>query len=417
MTINLINDLNFAQKLNACEAVTESGKECLKNYRGYCFNNYVTCGLVNNFIKEAQNYSYDSGMMSILESVKSYILENNISWKLASVCEALSSNNSQYGFVARAGVAKVEKLLEMQMKESEVIGYIKAGALRDVQFIPEFRAICKEVYGKAVNESKSTVAYRMSVPVSYVVSEDNNTVVSVNGQIFSINEGGVEKMASYGNEKFNRINGHLANMKLVDESLVYAYRNTYLGDENKFTVTEEKIDFTNGKISESFTDPNRLREWADTFSRTMNMTEQRHFNNVANAIAEVFESMDNIMFVDNVKMFNCVNGASVAVIESAAGVNVTLFNGYGSVNESNGYKLMSEAVKVLKQSYNIDALEIYANKLNEEKKDDLKSKIEEHHDEIAIRRLKIAELCEQHKDDPVKLAILEKLNSELNKLK
>ena len=89
MTINLINDLNFAQKLNACEAVTESGKECLKNYRGYCFNNYVTCGLVNNFIKEAQNYSYDSGMMSILESVKSYILENNISWKLASACEAI----------------------------------------------------------------------------------------------------------------------------------------------------------------------------------------------------------------------------------------------------------------------------------------------------------------------------------------
>ena len=215
MTINLINDLNFAQKLNAYEAVTESGKECLKNYRGYCFNNYVTCGLVNNFIKEAQNYSYDSGMMSILESVKSYILENNISWKLASVCEALSSNNSQYGFVARAGVEKVEKLLEMQMKESEVIGYIKAGALRDVQFIPEFRAICKEVYGKAVNETKSTLSYRMSVPVSYVLSENGNNIVNVNGQIFSINESNVEKLASCNDEKFNKINGHLSNMKLV----------------------------------------------------------------------------------------------------------------------------------------------------------------------------------------------------------
>ena len=146
------------------------------------------------------------------------------------------------------------------------------------------------------------------------------------------------------------------------------------------------------------------------------MNEQRHFNNVANAIAEVYEAMENIMFVDNVKLFNCVNGATVAVVESNEKVNVTLFNGYGSINESSDFKLMSEAVKALKQSYNIDVLDIYAGKINEESKQDLKNKINENHDEIAIRRLKIAELCEQHKNDPVKLAILEKLSTELSKL-
>ena len=51
MTFKLLKDLNFAEKLNAHEAVTESGKDFLKNYRGYMFQNAATCSIVNNFIK------------------------------------------------------------------------------------------------------------------------------------------------------------------------------------------------------------------------------------------------------------------------------------------------------------------------------------------------------------------------------
>ena len=87
MTFKLLKDLNFAEKLNAHEAVTESGKDFLKNYRGYMFQNAATCSVVNNFIKEAKAYAYDKGLMNILESVVNFINENNISWRLSTVCE------------------------------------------------------------------------------------------------------------------------------------------------------------------------------------------------------------------------------------------------------------------------------------------------------------------------------------------
>ena len=54
MSVNLLKNLDFTAKLNKCEAVTEAGKDMVKNYKGYLFSNPVTCGIVNGFIKEAQ---------------------------------------------------------------------------------------------------------------------------------------------------------------------------------------------------------------------------------------------------------------------------------------------------------------------------------------------------------------------------
>ena len=56
MSVKLLSNLDFAAKLNSVEAVTESGKEFLKNYRGYMYQNASSCGIVNGFIQESQNY-------------------------------------------------------------------------------------------------------------------------------------------------------------------------------------------------------------------------------------------------------------------------------------------------------------------------------------------------------------------------
>ena len=117
MSVKLLSNLDFAAKLNSVEAVTESGKEFLKGYRGYLYQNAPTCGIVNGFIQESQNYGYDTGIMSILESVLKFITENKISWKLASACESVSNNNSSYNYIAKVGVAQVEKLLEMNEQD------------------------------------------------------------------------------------------------------------------------------------------------------------------------------------------------------------------------------------------------------------------------------------------------------------
>ena len=415
MTIKLIKDLNFADKLNSCEAVTESGKECLKNYRGYCYNNAATCGLVNNFIKEAQKYSYDSGVTSILESVVEFVNSNKISWKLASVCEAINNNTSSYNVLNRAGVEKVEKLLEMD--ETNVISYIKAGALRGVQYIPEFRAVCKEVYGNKVNENKNTLAYSVSTPVSYIIIDENkNQIVNVNGKVFRISENKVEETTCE-DADFNKINAHLANMKLVGESLIYTYRPAYLANENKFTVTESNIEFTNGKVNESFTSADRFKEYCDTFTRTMiNPNESRQFMMIAGAIAEVFEAMDRIGTIDNAKLFNCANGATVAVIESTGDINVTLYNSYGNVNETNNYSVIKEALNSMKSNYGLNLENLYVKRIAE---DATKSNtpVVDDFDNINIRLNKINELTEQFKDDPEKLLILNELTKKLKEMK
>ena len=73
MSVKLLSNLDFAAKLNSVEAVTESGKEFLKNYRGYMYQHASSCGIVNGFIQESQNYGYDTGIMTILESVLKYV--------------------------------------------------------------------------------------------------------------------------------------------------------------------------------------------------------------------------------------------------------------------------------------------------------------------------------------------------------
>ena len=122
MNVKLLKDLNFSEKINSNEAITEAGKEILNNYRAFVYSNPVTCGIVNGFVLEASKLSFDTGLVSIIESVNAFIKENNISWKLASACESVSNNNSTYNYINKLGVQQVEKLLEMN--EADVIAYI-----------------------------------------------------------------------------------------------------------------------------------------------------------------------------------------------------------------------------------------------------------------------------------------------------
>ena len=358
--------------------------------------------------------------MSILSTIENYITENNIRWKLASVCEAIESNNTVFNTLNKKGIKKVEKLVEMS--EADVNSYIKAGVLKDVQFIPEVRNVCREVYGKNVLENKQTVSYNLSTPVSYVkVNENGYKLFNVNGVTFSISEAGeIEALVDGVNEAlFNKMNNYIHDMQLVGENLEYGYYTGMTnGNQHKFTISEDKIDFTNGKITESFTSVNKFREfvYSDSFAKALNMNEARRFAQIGSAIAEVFENMSDICVLDNVKLFNCNNGATVAVIESDTMVNVTLFNSYGHVNESNNYDSMKDAVVEMKNNYSLDVEDLFTKRIANDIKENKQKKVD-YSDDVNIRLLKIAELTEQFKDDPVKLMILNEMAKELNKMK
>lgn len=401
----LLQNLDFSSKLNATDAVTESGKEMLKNYRAYLFVNPSNFSLVNNFVREAQQFSYDKGMMSILESVLSFVDQNKISWKLATACESISNNNSKYNTIAKLGVSQVEKLLEMD--ETNVVSYIKAGALRDIQYIPEFRNICKEAFGttKQIQENV-TSSYVSSSPVSYVeINENGAQVFAVLGNTYQIYEGKVEKLDSYDSDVFNRINEHLKAMEVVGDDIKFTYKKP-LGDSWSFTLNESSITISHKTITESFSNANAFMEYCDTVSRIMSLNEKRNFNAIATAISDVFENIDNICSLDTVKMFKNTNGTRGAIIEAKENVALVV-EGRGDGE----YTMIAEALTDVQKYMGITVNTEYQDRINEDlKKNDVNqyNALQEE-----LRYKKIEELSEALKGNPAAMQILTQITKDL----
>ena len=408
MTIKLLKDLDFANKLSVAEPVTEAAQAVVRNYRGYLYMNPANCAVVNNFIREAQQYGYDKGMSQILESVQSFVNENRISWALATACENISANNSTYAYIAKLGVSKVEKLLEMN--EADVIAYIKAGALKGVKYIPEFREICKEVYKTQVNEAAHTVSYEMFTPFSYTIVEGKDTICMVGGKTFRINENHVEE-TTCNDATFNRVNAHLTAFKQVGEAIEYNFNGINFSiNEDKLTVKKDNKELG---VFESSTD---FLKFADTYSRAI--VNGRQFMTIAGAVAEVFENCEDILSVDNAREFNCTNGTKAFVIEAKDNV-ISVANG---VDTDNAF--MVEALQNIQENCGVDVKVIYENRINEDMKKGnpeqyaaINEELQKTKDAQAeIRYRKIEQLAESLKDDPAAIAVLNSLTKELRML-
>lgn len=417
MNIKLLKNLEFAEKINKTEAVTEAGKEMLSRYRGYCYTNPVTFGVVNSFINEAQKFSFDTGLVSIVESVLSILNENKISWKLATACEALSNNNSSYGYIAKIGVEQVEKLLEMN--EAEVVSYIKAGSLKGIQYIPEFRAICKEVYKSTVNETHAPT-YKVTNPFCYVhIVEGKDKYINVLGKTYKINENEVCE-ASCDDVKFNKINGLLKNFSLVDENLTTEYKGTH-GDTAKFVIEEGKLTMTKGDIKEEFTTAPEFAVYCNNLSKAMPMHEKMNWMNATKIIGDVFEAIDSIVVLDCAKVLETSNGTVCAIVEGKNNVNLTVFRSISAGTSSKNYDYVVEALQNVTKVSGIDLRPLYESRIDEEcKKQDpekynmIKEELEAQKTaKFQERKKRIAMLAEQYKNDPVKITLLNKAAKEL----
>lgn len=418
MNLNLIKGLSFADKLNMTEAITESGKEFLKNYRGFLYTNPASYGLVNGFIRESAAYKYDNGIATILESVLKYVTENKISWKLASACEIIENSNSQYDYIAKEGCKTAEKLLSMN--EAEVVQYIKAGALKSIQYIPEFRNICKEVYGTMHVDEVRTTQYTLTSPISYSIIKENETWFAINGYSYCIKEGKVSQ-SKCDDADFNIINSLLPNFSKVDESLVYEWQANWNEPSYKFTISENEIKFEKGEgICESFNNVIDFKQYCDNFSSTLFGATKSNFMNIAMNVARVQEGFDNICEVDTAKVLECANGTIANIIEANDNVNLTWVRSTSGCI-SNEFEYMHEALDQVQKMTNVNLRSSYEARINEDiKKEDPESyanineqlkatkdaKIEE-------RRQKIQQLAEAYKNDPTKIAILSSLSKEL----
>jgi len=418
MNLNLIKGLSFADKLNMTEAITESGKEFLKNYRGYLYTNPASYGLVNSFIRESTQYKYDNGIATILESVLKYVTENNISWKIATACEIIENSNSQYDYIAKEGCKTAEKLLSMN--ESEVVQYIKAGALKSIQYIPEFRNICKEVYGTMHVDEVRTQNYSLTSPLSYSIVKENETWFAINGYSYCIKEGKVSQ-AACDDADFNTINSLLPNFHKVDESLVYEWQANWNEPSYKFTISENEIKLEKGEnISESFNNTIDFKQYADNFSSTLFGATKTNFMNIVMNVARVQEGFDNICEVDCAKVLECADGSIANIIEGNDNVNLTWVRS-ASGSASTDFEYMHEALDQVKAMTNVNLRASYEARINEDmKKEDPESyanineQLQATKDaKIEERRQKIQQLAEAYKNDPTKIAILSTLSKEL----
>ena len=417
MSIKLLKDLNFAEKINANEAITEAGIEILKNYRAYVYSNPATCGIVNGFVLEASKLGFDTGLMSILESVNKFISENNISWKLASACESIRNNNSTYNYINKLGVEQVEKLLEMN--ESDVVSYIKAGSLKNIQYIPEFRQVCKEVYKQNISEHRAN-NYTVTNPISYIFKEDESITFSVLGKAYKLNEGKVEEV-SCDNMKFNRINKLLEGFKTDGKNIFVEYQ-AHRNEKYTFTINEdESLTFEMGNKKETFTEAGKFMEHANMVSKTMMGNEKFRFMNFAAMVNEVFENCSTIVTLDQVKFLNTSNGNQIAIIEGKDNVNLTVFRSMNHEAYSKNYDYVVEAINDVIKLSGVDLRFMFESRINEDMKkldpeaQAIKEQLEANKEaQFDIRKKKIAMLAEQHKNDPVKIALLNKVAKDLS---
>ena len=415
MNVKLLKDLDFAAKINESEAITEAGKDVLKSYRSYVYSNPVTYGIVNGFMIEAAKYAFDAGLANILESINKFVNENKISWKLATACESISNNNSNYNYINKFGVQQVEKLLEMN--EADVISYIKAGSLKGVQYVPEFRQICKEVYKQNITETRG-VNYVVTNPVSYIIKEENATYYQVLGKGFKMTETTVEE-AVIDDVKFARINGLLENFAKKDGNLVLEYNSIY-NDKAQFVITDDAIKFEKGTINESFENASKFNEYVSTVSKTMNVQEKLKFNQAAALVSEIFEARENIIELDNVKLLKTDYNV-MALSEGKDNVNLTVFSSLNAQKSSKNYEFVVEALNDVIKISGIDLKGMFEERIDEDCKKANKEEAEireqleaNQKEQYNIRKKKIAMLAEQYKNDPVKIALLSKVAKDLS---
>ena len=403
-------DLEFANVLAESVSQTQTGANLINKYRSYLLTNEATCTLVNNFLAEAQQCLYDNGVKIAAEYLASQINESKTSWRLASACESILANKSQYNYLNRNAVKQVEKLLEM--KESDVVSYIKAGALKNVMFCEAFRNIVKDVYKETPMQFEAA-NYKSTTPISMVESNNETVYFQVLGNIYAV-ENKIIRSAN-ANEVSNDF---IVINQLLESNICEMKDNAFIitTEHAKYIVEKQGECTREGKDQTLKLSTEQLREHNNLF-----LSARTRKNNafVLEAIAKLTENFDNVMALDNAQVITSGNDKFL-VIENETNVYAILLESNHSqkweINES-----VIEAVQYIKKQTKIDLTEHFENKIESvvetrtaEEQKAIKESMQKN--EVDATKAQIAVLTEKYKNDPVRLAMLSKLASQVAEL-
>lgn len=447
MNVKILADMNFQSIIGESIAQTQTGDELLSKYKSYLLVNEASCGLVNSFVKEAANCTYDNGVNEALNLVADYINSNKASWSLASACESIAYSTASNNYLNRNAIKHVEKLLEMN--EEELVKNVKNGALKNVMYCEAFRNIARQIF-KETPMVETTNEYKVTHPVAFVESVGDGLCFSIEGKIYKIDDDKnvVESTANEVSNTFRTIttilesnactiDGHSINV--VAGNSMYTISEAgkcekcklekpgeFEGDKipavkkdktlPKVENSEDPEKRNKKSIKESFTTA-ELRE----NNRLVLMTANPRFRNnlaaILEGIALIAENYENIANMDNVNIYETKNDKFV-VIEGGNKLYASLLasnrQSAWTINEN-----VVDALSFIKNKTNTNISENYSEmvknymeSVSETEKDNLKQEL--HEQKVQSYKERIEALTEKFQNDPVKLGLLANLAKELN---
>ena len=446
MNFKILAELDFQSIIGESMAQTQTGAELLSKYKSFLLVNEASCALINSFVKEAAIHTYDNGVNDALTQVADYISENKASWALATACEAINADTRSYNYINRNAAKQVEKLLEMD--ETNVVKYVKNGALKNVMFCEAFRNIAKQIF-KETPMVEATADYVVKHPVALVENVGDGLCFAVEGKIYKIDDDKniTEASANEVSNTFRTISTILESanttidefgINVVAGNSVYTISEAgkcerckldkpgkYEGD--KLPVSDKDVtpdpDKTDDKeknkkkaVKESFENVAALREHNRLVLMTANPRHRNQFAALLEGIALIAENYDNIANMDTVSIYETKNDRFI-VIEGANTLYASLLasrrHPAWTINEN-----AVDALSFIKTKTNVNISENYADavknhleKASEVEQETIKQEL--HEQKMQSYKERIEALTEKFKNDPTKLAILSNIAQEL----
>lgn len=435
--MNILKNSNFSEVLLSSTALTQTGTEVLEKYKAYVLNNPINFSIINQFLNEAANHTYDTELQKSIELISAYIQDHSTSWTLASVCENILNNGaSKYDILNRSAARKAMEILERcEGEEEDLVRSIKTGALKEVMYCEGIRNIVKQVLNNQVTQIvEKEKGYERVFPVSYTEAYTNPETgnsgmhFEVLGELYLVENDSAPKKGDWRNvsDTFKTVTKLFESniVSLVgdnyDNIKVYYNESCYFnisetGELTKCSNEDNSIIQDFGTNVDAFRDHNRLVLMATP------TIKQKNTADLLESIALVIENYDNVAILNNAAIIELDNNqGNFLVIESgdylyAKSLNLPLNQKF----ELNSNAL--EVISFIKENIRVDLNKHYKRlvennieQLSQTEK--LIKEEKENKNELDNIKVRIEQLTNQFKNDPAKLAILTKLASEISEI-
>ena len=407
MNIRILADIDFQKIIGESMAQTQTGAELLNKYKSFLLVNEASCGLINNFVKDASQHVYDNGINEALSIVADYINDNKASWALASACESINANTSSYNYINRNAAKQVEKLLEMN--EENVVKYVKNGALKNVMFCEAFRNIAKQIF-KETPMIEAAADYTKKTPVSFVESVGDGLCFAIEGKIYKIDDDKniTESTSNEVSNTFRVISTILESTNTVIDGHSISVK----AGNSTYTISEENKVVREGKEMTAA----QLREHNRLVLMTANPRFRNQLAGVLEGIALIAENYNHIANMDNVSIYQTKNDKFI-VIEGENKLYASLLasnrHPQWTINEN-----AVDALSFIKSKTNVNISENYSEmvknhieSVSEKEQESIKQEL--HEQKLQSYKERIEVLTEKFKNDPTKLAVLSNLAQDL----